>query len=120
MSSGGFLIGHKIHDYIDKLMDVHRSIVVTTASDGAIALEKGIDEAFKEILKAHEKGGKVYFVGNGGSATIASHMAIDFWKNGGIRSDAFNDAAQLTCLGNDCGYEHVFAKPIEIHGRPED
>ncbi len=118
--NNNLVIGHRIQDYINKLMDVHRSIVVTTADGDKIALEIGIDETFKKILDAHKKGGKVYFVGNGGSATIASHMAVDFWKSGGIRSDAFNDAAQLTCLGNDYGYEHVFGKPIEMHGRPED
>ena len=113
-------IGHKIYGYIEELMGIHRSVAVTVEDGKSIALEKGIDETFKKILSAHKSGGKVYFVGNGGSATIASHMAIDFWKNGGIRADAFNDAAQLTCLGNDYGYEHVFGKPIEMNGRPED
>ena len=54
------------------------------------------------------------FIGNGGSATIASHMAIDFSKNGGMRALAFNDGAALTCLGNDLGYENVFAQQIEM------
>jgi D-sedoheptulose 7-phosphate isomerase len=60
------------------------------------------------------------FIGNGGSAAIASHMAIDYSKNGGIRSLAFNDGAALTCLSNDFGYEHVFSKQIELHARPGD
>jgi hypothetical protein len=49
------------------------------------------------------------FIGNGGSAAIASHMAIDFTKNGGMPAMCFNDGAALTCLGNDLGYEEVFA-----------
>ena len=44
-------------------------------------------------------------------------MAIDFSKNGGLRALAFNDGAMLTCLGNDLGYENVFAKQIEMHAR---
>ena len=60
------------------------------------------------------------FIGNGGSAGIASHCAIDYSKNGGIRSTAFNDGAALTCLGNDLGYENVFAKQIDLHARPGD
>src|SRR6185295_3206162 len=60
------------------------------------------------------------FVGNGGSAGICSHLAIDFSKNGGLRSLAFNDPSALTCLGNDLGYENVFAKQIDFHGRPGD
>ena len=60
------------------------------------------------------------FVGNGGSASIASHMAIDFSKNAGLPAMAFNDGVTLTCLGNDLGYEQVFAKQIEMYGKPED
>jgi D-sedoheptulose 7-phosphate isomerase len=60
------------------------------------------------------------FVGNGGSAAIASHLAIDFSKSGGLRSLAFNDASALTCLGNDLGYENVFAKQLDLHARPGD
>jgi D-sedoheptulose 7-phosphate isomerase len=65
-------------------------------------------------------GNKIIFVGNGGSAGIASHLAIDFSKNGGLRSLAFNDASALTCLGNDLGYENVFAKQLDFHARPGD
>ena len=54
------------------------------------------------------------FVGNGGSAGIAGHLAIDFAKNGGVRAVTFNDASSLTCLGNDLGYEQIFAKQVEM------
>jgi hypothetical protein len=47
------------------------------------------------------------FIGNGGSAAIASHMTADYSKNGGIRAVAFNDASLLTCLSNDFGYARV-------------
>ena len=59
-------------------------------------------------------------IGNGGSAGIAGHMAIDFAKNGGVRSVTFNDASSLTCLGNDLGYDQVFAKQVEMQGLPGD
>lgn len=67
-----------------------------------------------------ERGGKLVFIGNGGSAGVASHMAIDYGKNGGLRALAFNDGAALTCLGNDLGYDQVFAKQIEMHGATGD
>ena len=41
-------------------------------------------------------------------------------KNGGIRSLAFNDSSALTCLGNDLGYENVFAKQLDFHARAGD
>jgi D-sedoheptulose 7-phosphate isomerase len=47
-------------------------------------------------------------------------MATDYSKNGNVRSLALNDSSMLTCLGNDLGYERVFAKQIELHARPRD
>ena len=70
--------------------------------------------------EAHRAGNKIMFIGNGGSAGIASHLAIDFSKNGGLRSLAFNDASALTCLGNDLGYDNVFAKQLDFHAAPGD
>lgn len=72
------------------------------------------------VTECHERGNKVIFVGNGGSAAIASHMAVDWTKNGGIRSIALNDAPALTCLANDFGYEQVFAKQLEFYANEND
>ena len=68
----------------------------------------------------HEAQGKIIFIGNGGSAGIASHQAVDYWKNGKIRAIAFNDAALLTCVSNDYGYAHVFEKPLEMFAQSQD
>ena len=63
---------------------------------------------------------KMIFIGNGASAAIASHMSTDFWKNGGIRAIAFNDASLLTCISNDFGTPHLFEKPIEMFADEAD
>ena len=82
--------------------------------DGAeLFLDEAIGRFVTLARETHEAGNKLIFIGNGGSAGIASHMAIDYSKNGNIRSQAFNDSAALTCLGNDLGYENVFSKQIE-------
>ena len=89
--------------------------------DGAeLSLDDAIGRFVTLAQGVHEAGNKVMFIGNGGSAGIASHMAIDYSKNGNIRSQAFNDSSALTCLGNDLGYENVFAKQIELHARSDD
>ena len=91
-----------------------------TASGEAVPLDAAIDRAIAWAQEAHDAGNKIMIVGNGGSAGIASHTAIDFSKNANLRALAFNDSSALTCLGNDFGYEHVFAKQIEFHGKPHD
>ena len=63
---------------------------------------------------------RLFFIGNGGSAAVASHMAIDWMKNGGFATFGPGDAAQLTCLGNDLGFENIFAEPINRHGQLGD
>jgi D-sedoheptulose 7-phosphate isomerase len=74
----------------------------------------GVEAACDLIIAQANAGKKLMFIGNGGSASIASHMSTDFWKSGGIRATAFNDSSLLTCIGNDYGYKHVFQKPIEM------
>lgn len=78
-------------------------------------------EAFKaRILAAREAGRKLMLAGNGASASIASHLATDFAKQGKVRAMAFNDANLITALGNDCGYENWIAKAVEIYANPQD
>lgn len=78
-------------------------------------------ESFKaRVLQARDAGGKLMLAGNGASASIASHLATDFAKQGGVRAMAFNDANLITALGNDCGYENWIAKAVDIYADPRD
>ncbi len=92
----------------------------TDASGFSLDLDKALEGVVRDIRVLGEGQGKIMFIGNGGSAAIASHQAVDYWKNGGVRATAFNDASLLTCISNDYGYAHVFEKPIAMFGRPED
>ena len=80
----------------------------------------GIEHACNLVMDSAQCGGKMMFIGNGGSAAIASHMAIDFWKNGGVPALAFNDGPLLTCISNEYGYARVFEKPIEMFAKGGD
>jgi D-sedoheptulose 7-phosphate isomerase len=100
-------------DYYGKISELVKSIKVTEKEKSS-NIDEGVKAAGELILKVTGSGNKLMFIGNGGSAAICSHMAIDFWKNGGMRAIAFNDSPLLTCVGNDYGYNHVFEKPIEM------
>jgi D-sedoheptulose 7-phosphate isomerase len=110
----------RIGAYFDALNRLTREAECTDRSGTGLTLAKAFERVRADAHAAHDRGNKLMFIGNGGSAAIASHNAIDFSKNGGLRSTAFNDGAVLTCLGNDFGYEYVFAKQIEWHGREGD
>lgn len=103
--------------------ELYKTIFCTEIKDGIgkkLGFNDGIDKIMQLLINQTAQGKKVLFVGNGGSAAIASHEAIDFLKNGKMRALCFNEAAMLTCLGNDYGYDHVFEKPIEMFGDPGD
>lgn len=68
-------------------------------------------EIFSDIKKSEKQ---VFFIGNGGSSAIASHMTADFMKNGGMRTYSLYDNAVTTCMGNDYGYEYIFSRPLEF------
>ena len=75
----------------------------------------------KEILlKIKANGKKVIIAGNGGSAAMASHVAVDFTKQGGVRTVNFNEADLITCFANDYGYEHWVEKALEAYADQGD
>jgi D-sedoheptulose 7-phosphate isomerase len=106
--------------YLDTAALATAETKAATAAGETLPLDAAIDRAIAWAQETHDAGNKIMIVGNGGSAGIASHTAIDLSKNANLRALAFNDSSALTCLGNDFGYEHVFAKQIEFHGRPND
>lgn len=109
-----------IKNYYKNFVTLLGSIKVTNRNGNEIDFCQGIEDVCNIIKKQSKLGGKVFFIGNGGSAAIASHMAIDFWKNGGIPAMAFNDGALLTCISNDFGYNHVFEKPLKVFASSND
>lgn len=66
------------------------------------------------------RGGKVIIAGNGGSAAIAGHCALDLTKHGGVRCLAFGGVDWVTALANDYGYEHWIERTLEMYAVPGD
>jgi D-sedoheptulose 7-phosphate isomerase len=106
--------------YVSAFQTVLSRIQVTGPDRAPLAIDEAIASIHSLVAGFGRSGHKVMFVGNGGSAGIAGHMAIDFAKNGGVRATTFNDASSLTCLGNDLGYDQVFAKQVEMQALPGD
>jgi D-sedoheptulose 7-phosphate isomerase len=63
---------------------------------------------------------RIFFLGNGGSNSICSHMMEDFGKMGRFKTFAFSDAALITCYANDYGYEQAMAEYLKLHFEPGD
>src|ERR1700761_8080940 len=110
----------KLGPYFDTLFKATREAECTDLAGISMTIDAASDLVCDICHAAHEKGRKVMFIGNGGSMGIATHMAVDFSKAGGMRAIALGDGATLTCIGNDFAFEEVFSRQIEWHGQSED
>lgn len=109
-----------LNTHFKNLSMVLGSVLATEKTGNILALPKAYTEIIGKMRNCHLQKRKLIFIGNGGSAAIASHMAVDYTKNGGIRAIAFNDASTLTCLGNDFGYEMAFVTALKLYADKGD
>lgn len=93
----------------------------TTGQDGSEITDEAAFRRWVSMTR-DVKGNRrtIYFAGNGASAAMASHMAADAVKNGGLRAMAFNDSSLLTALSNDIAFTDCFAEPIRRFGQSGD
>ncbi len=98
-------------DYVGRL---HRATTVNNDLCEQVSATRAI------WLRTRERGGRVIFIGNGGSAGIASHLAIDLAKNAGINATCFSDASMMSCLANDYGFETWIAHAVRLNARAGD
>lgn len=106
-------------EFLDSVVAGLRGVVCAAAGK-KLSCGEGLAAFYGEVRRCAARGGKVIYIGNGGSASIAGHMAADLWKNGGVKTLCFSDPSLLTCLANDLGYENVFAEPVRAYAEKGD
>lgn len=84
-----------------------------------------IEQAAALLIRVFEQKGRVYACGNGGSMCDAMHFAEELTgryrrDRAALAATAISDAGHLTCVANDFGYEQVFSRYLEAHGRADD
>lgn len=82
--------------------------------------EADIESAKIEIKEAHERGSRVWTLGNGGSLAVAQHFAQDLLKVHRIRAQCLNDPSVITAFTNDDGFGSCFYKPLLRLSQNED
>jgi D-sedoheptulose 7-phosphate isomerase len=106
--------------YITELIQTLEQTRVYVKENKELGYESGMQILVECFTRHKEKDTQIFFIGNGGSSAIASHMTADFMKNGGMKTYSLYDNAVTTCMGNDYGYEHVFSRPLEFLGQKDD
>ncbi|MCL1915333.1 MAG: SIS domain-containing protein [Desulfovibrionaceae bacterium] len=90
------------------------------------SLRKQLEKAARLCLEALDQGNKILLAGNGGSAADCQHIAAEMvgrfaLNRPGLPAVALTtDSSILTALGNDYGYERIFARQVEALGRTRD
>ena len=84
-----------------------------------------MEQASHALSDCFNRGNKVILAGNGGSLCDAAHFAEELTgifreKRRALPAIALSEAGHLTCVGNDLGFEEVFARGIEAYGQPGD
>jgi D-sedoheptulose 7-phosphate isomerase len=102
--------------------EAHRRLV----DESAPLLTPLLEQATQCLVDTIRVGGKVLVCGNGGSASDAQHFAAELVGRYRIDRVAFAsvalsaDTSALTAIGNDYGFEWIFARQVEALGRPGD
>lgn len=107
-------------DYIENLFDKLHQTKLYIGEQHIEEYESIMEQIVELFTQIKVQKGQVFFIGNGGSAAIASHMTADFMKNGGMKTYSLYDHSVTTCMGNDYGYEFVFSRPLEFLGNEGD
>jgi D-sedoheptulose 7-phosphate isomerase len=109
---------------VEKIMAIWKEHVEVAKTLPRLASD--VSSAVDRIYSSLAAGGQLLIAGNGGSAADAQHIAAEltgrfFLERRPFRALALHvNTSALTAIGNDYGYEHVFARELTAHARPGD
>jgi D-sedoheptulose 7-phosphate isomerase len=107
-------------NFLACISDSLKCIEITTRSGERLDPDEGFSRLCRLSEEIRSAGCTQFLCGNGASAAFANHMALDWTKNGQVRTVAFSDSALLTALGNDFGGEEVFAAALSLYAQHND
>lgn len=111
---------------IESLQYLYENEAKTWVSEVIPAPLDEVVKAANACVDALRNGNKIFFMGNGGSAAEAQHLAgelVSFFmqKSKPYAALALNtDTSVITAIANDMGYQHIFSRQIEALGKPGD
>jgi D-sedoheptulose 7-phosphate isomerase len=113
-----------MQDYITA--EIARSAGLISALGADLRLQRSLEAAARACTTCLQDGGTVLLAGNGGSAAEAQHLAAELVSRFAFDREALAaqalsaDTSVLTAIGNDYGFEHLFARQVRAHGRKGD
>jgi D-sedoheptulose 7-phosphate isomerase len=110
--------------FIERELSKLAALIAAMQADKQLLAQ--VEQTASLIVETLNAGGKVLLAGNGGSAADAQHIAAEFvsrfhYDRPGLAAIALTtDTSILTAIGNDYGYERLFARQVQALGRRGD
>jgi D-sedoheptulose 7-phosphate isomerase len=101
-------------DMVFELRDILDRVSVSDSRGCELAPNGGFELWKNLTLQKKQTGNTVFLIGNGGSASMASHLAVDLGKHGKIRTEVFANIELITTISNDISYDQVYAVPLRL------
>lgn len=117
---GNELVIAKLQDTIRESIEIKRLLL------NDITFLSKLKRLIDNVIHVFENGNKVIFAGNGGSAADAQHLAAEFvsrfnFDRPGLPSISLStDTSMLTAIGNDYGFDQLFARQLQAQAKPGD
>lgn len=113
-----------MRSYITGQIQETQRVMLAMLADEALLAR--VEAAAEACIASLNNGGKILLAGNGGSAADAQHIAGEFvsrfaFDRPGLPAIALTtDSSILTAIGNDYGYDNLFARQVQAHARKGD
>lgn len=105
-------LGKRIDEHFNNFFEIAKNAEFTV-NEQKIDNAEWFGNVIKSLNKIRQEGKSLYFIGNGASASISSHFATDFTKNGEIPSSSIAESSLLTCFSNDYSYEDAYMEILK-------
>jgi D-sedoheptulose 7-phosphate isomerase len=108
------------NESVETFAAVLTKLSVQDAGGRNVPVDEGFARWVELTLTLKKNRGIIYLIGNGASASMASHMAADLAKNGRLHTEVLTDQSLISALSNDISYEDVFSDPLSVRAREGD
>ncbi len=106
--------------HVKDIGDLLAAMVCTARRGKTLLADAGFARWKKAAETCRASRRAIYLIGNGASASMASHFSADLAKNAHLHTEVFSDLSLVTAIANDMGYEHVFSEPLSRRAKPGD
>ena len=100
------------NDSLNELNEILDGLEVTDGEGTSLDVDEAYALLADWVRECAKSKHRIYFAGNGASASMACHFSTDLAKNSDAPTEVFTDPSLITATGNDMGYDETFAYPL--------